>query len=415
MNLKPSSVGEGVSFWVKNMHINTIKWIDRYIGPPVCLVLGSVRALQEFIRRDKRLDKDPEKILVLKLWGMGSILLASPALRAIKGRFSSARVTLLTLEENRDLVELLPSVDRVYGFNIGSIMTFPLNFLKMIMAVRRERYDLLIDLEFFANFTAIVAFCSGIPLSVGFTTPKFWRDRFYNVKVSFDHSRHASQIFLKVAQSVGANGGGLSFMPERFALQKGKDTGLEALFTGDCNRPVVCFNINASAMCYRRRWPAEYFSVVAGRLIRAGFTVVLIGSREDRGYVDDFLKLIEPSPYLINLCGKTNIRQLIALLERCTFFVGNDSGPLHIAAIMGIPTVSFFGPETPYLYGPHGNHNYVFYKDLYCSPCLNVYNAKTTYCNDNICLKEIRPEEVLSVIYQKFIRKGTDEKDYIRL
>jgi ADP-heptose:LPS heptosyltransferase len=91
----------------------------------------------------------------------------------------------------------------------------------------------------------------------------------------------------------------------------------------------------------------------------------------------------------------------MALLSLSTACISNDSGPLHIAAALGIPTVSFFGPESPLLYGPRGNGHTVFYAGIYCSPCLNVYNAKQAMCSgDNTCMQAITPEQVISALLQ---------------
>jgi ADP-heptose:LPS heptosyltransferase len=92
---------------------------------------------------------------------------------------------------------------------------------------------------------------------------------------------------------------------------------------------------------------------------------------------------------------------MIALLSICDACISNDSGPLHIAAALGIRTVSFFGPESPLLYGPRGEGHTVFYAGIYCSPCLNVYNAKKAMCNgNNICMQEITPEQVIDLLMQ---------------
>ena len=69
---------------------------------------------------------------------------------------------------------------------------------------------------------------------------------------------------------------------------------------------------------------------------------------------------------------------------------------------LGIPTISFFGPETPSLYGPVSGEYYVFYKNIYCSPCLNIYNTKNSDCKNNECLKLIKPGEVLELIKSKW-------------
>ena len=108
---------------------------------------------------------------------------------------------------------------------------------------------------------------------------------------------------------------------------------------------------------------------------------------------------MSPSPNLIDLCGVIGLEQLVLLLQRSHLFIGNDSGPLHLAAAAGIPTVSFFGPETPALYGPRGGAHTVLYKGIPCSPCLNVYNSKdNSSCRNNVCMKSIGVDEAWAAV-----------------
>jgi ADP-heptose:LPS heptosyltransferase len=120
----------------------------------------------------------------------------------------------------------------------------------------------------------------------------------------------------------------------------------------------------------------------------------LIGGKGDVSYTNGFFQQFFETGNIINLCGKLSISQLIGLFSRSCFLTTNDSGPLHIATTMGLPTISFFGPETPYLYGPQGKKHHVFYSDIFCSPCLNIFNSKLADCDDNVCLKQIDPESV---------------------
>jgi len=71
---------------------------------------------------------------------------------------------------------------------------------------------------------------------------------------------------------------------------------------------------------------------------------------------------------------------------------------------LGLPTISFFGPETPYLYGPQDCCHHIFYSDIFCSPCINIFNSKSSDCQENICLKKITPASVLKVIEEKYIK-----------
>jgi ADP-heptose:LPS heptosyltransferase len=100
------------------------------------------------------------------------------------------------------------------------------------------------------------------------------------------------------------------------------------------------------------------------------------------------------------------LKELISLMKTSHLFLGNDSGPLHIAEACRLPNVSFFGPESPKVYGHSGDKNYTFYSDLPCSPCLNVYTNKDTRCSDNICLKMIKPDDVIKVLQEKYFRES---------
>ena len=131
--------------------------------------------------------------------------------------------------------------------------------------------------------------------------------------------------------------------------------------------------------------------------------VILIGTKPDREYVADFIQGLPDSSRVIDLCGKTSLKELLGLFRGATLLLTNDGGPLHFAVAVGLPTVSLFGPETPYLYGPPEGQHIVFYEDLFCSPCLTIYNSKQHGCGDNICLQAIDPGRVLKVIQERFL------------
>lgn len=113
---------------------------------------------------------------------------------------------------------------------------------------------------------------------------------------------------------------------------------------------------------------------------------------------------------ILNVAGKTDIGELFSLIEMSYLMITNDTGPLHIASLYGKNIAAFFGPETPVVYGPLNDNALVFYSnDLYCSPCLSVYdNKKTLYgniCVKNICLLEFKPIDVYNRIEKAFLQQ----------
>jgi heptosyltransferase-2 len=140
-----------------------------------------------------------------------------------------------------------------------------------------------------------------------------------------------------------------------------------------------------------KRWFPESFAAAGDRLIEdLSAQVVLFGSREDRQITD----LVEQHAHrpLINLAGKTNLKEAIAAISRCSLFISNDSGLMHIAGALNIPTVAIFGSTNPVTTSPVGDRSVVIYKGASCSPCL-----KETCPTDFRCMEMISVEEVCEV------------------
>ena len=128
-----------------------------------------------------------------------------------------------------------------------------------------------------------------------------------------------------------------------------------------------------------------------------GYAIGVIGMKADQPVAQVIADHCR-SPHCVNLAGYTgSVRQLLALFHRASLLVTNDGGPGQFAALTPLPTITFFGPETPQLYQPLGSNGYSFFLSLPCSPCLTAYNHRTSPCDgDNQCLKLITPEQVLA-------------------
>jgi ADP-heptose:LPS heptosyltransferase len=377
--------------------------VDQFLGPPVCLAVSAVKALRARVRPPgQRAPAGHANILVIKFWGMGSIVLTTPMLRALKAAYPGCRITFLTFEQNESLCRAIRSIDRVYAYRAISPAVFLRSFAALVSFLRRERFDVAIDLEFFANFTAIVTAISGAPVTVGYDGPKSWRRPFYTNRFAFDH-KHITEVFLKAASALGVEVGG-AHLDAPVVDDELRAARLNQLLRDRevaATDQLICINVNASPLEYKRRWPLASYAELIRRLLATlpAIRLVLIGSSEDTGYVDALIRQLGPHRHLINLCGSIDIGQLVLLLRRARLLIGNDSGPLHLAVAVGTPTVSFFGPETPALYGPQGDAHTVLYKNLPCSPCLNVYNSKENpACHDNVCMQAIGVDEAWAAV-----------------
>jgi ADP-heptose:LPS heptosyltransferase len=149
------------------------------------------------------------------------------------------------------------------------------------------------------------------------------------------------------------------------------------------------------------QWPAVRFASVADEIIRRwGTPVILTGSASEASLVQHIAGLMREKATI--LCGQINLPRMAALLERSFLYVGNDTGPMHIAAAVGTPIVSIFGArDFPERWYPAGAGHSVLRRDVPCSPCF-----KEVCDRDLICLKRIEVDDVLSAVEQQFSRRN---------
>lgn len=375
------------------MPITLAKLIDLYVGTAIFACLN----LLGMLRRSSGGPPpgEPRRILLVKFWGIGSILLLSPVMRAVRRRYPESHIALLTLSRNAGLRPLLPAVDEILTLDLESTWRVPLELLRVVRAVRSGRFDLVVDCEFFAKAAAILTFLSGAPRRVGFYRDEKLRQRLYTDGVPFRHDRHVARAFCELLAPLQIPADPADHRlaePDAAAREEASELLGAARVPGE----FVVVNVNASELAYERRWAPAKFAELSRRMAeRLDVDVLLVGSPSERGYVSE-VEVRSASKRVKSVAGRTSLTGLQALLVRSLLFVTNDSGPLHLAAQSGVPCVALFGPETPDLYGPVGEGHIVFYRRLPCSPCMSVHDMKQVVCHGQVdCLKEIGVDEVM--------------------
>lgn len=356
---------------------------DRVLGKIASLVLQPARWLR---RRSK--PAPPKRVLAVKFWGLGSLQLLTPSFRALRRRHPQADLVLLTLESNREFAEGLGLFDRVECVDLGATRWRHLIWALMASAhgIRRQAFDVVYDFEFFTRFSAVVSLLSGAPRTFGFSAPGITRGGFHTDLVPFRRSWHVARNFRALAG--GENGADVQPSDLKPYCVR-PDHRLEAtlaLIENDISGPgpLVILNPNAGELSLERRWPAERYAELARRLVvEDGARVIVVGSAREREHVRHVRALIGllPKGRCIDLSGRLSFGGLVALLRQAEVFITNDSGPMHVAAAQGVPTIGLFGPETPQLYRPIGHRARFLYAPTLCSPCINVHNNKLITCH----------------------------------
>jgi ADP-heptose:LPS heptosyltransferase len=270
------------------------------------------------------------------------------------------------------------------------------DLLKTLGHLAFARYDAVLDMEFFSNFSSLVAFLTNAPLRVGFFLRRSFRERVLTRTVYYNSAQHISDAYLALGRAIGVGGSG---DPSTIRWVRDEDRpSLARLLEGHGVGPserIVVFNVNASDLCLERRWPRDRFAELCRRIrAEAPIRPIFIGTRAQRDYVASVVSAVG-DPSCLNLAGETDFGGLLSLLERAALIVGNDSGPLHVAEALGRPIVALYGPESPVHYGMRLPNAATYFANLYCSPCLNAANVKVAPCGgDNLCMRSIPVEDV---------------------
>ncbi len=389
------------------MKIKHMKVLDKYAGFIICIFISALDKFKRLFSKvvEQKSPSSANKILFIKFWGMGSIILSAPLIRSVRHKYPKAKIIFLTFSTNKEICELIGMIDEIIYLDRDNFYRFFLGTIKMFVRLRREKIDIVFNLEFFARFPSIITYLSRGKIKVEFHSQLLWRGNFPKIKVPFNFYYHNKENFLNLAREIGIEGNYAKL--ERIKIPQAERDAVERILGNECiykDSLLIGMNVNASDLAYERRWPKENYAKIATYLARKyNSKIVFIGAEHDAGYVADTLNLMPSKENIVNIAGKINIKKLAALLERCDLFISNDSGPLHLAVAAGTPTVSFFGPETPVLYGPIGSRHLLFFKNMVCSPCLNVHNLKTVQCDRKVkCLRSISVEEVITSIEQSY-------------
>jgi ADP-heptose:LPS heptosyltransferase len=384
------------------VNLKSIKKIDRFAGWAICSLLALHNALMKPFRM--RSDSPPKNILLIKFFGMGSIVLAQPLLKMVRTAYPGARIHFLTFSSNVGVLDLFGNSDEVLQTEVKPLHKFIIDTLRILLLLRRKKIDIAFNLEFFSRYTSIVTYLSGARKRVEFYSEVLWRGNLFTTGVKFNPYLHVKDNFLRLAEVAGV--AGTAEPAPRPSIANDITTHisdmLQAHGIGPSDRKI-CINVNAGDLAIERRWPEQRFIELIDRLSAHPVKIILIGARNDAPYVEQVVNKVKDRRSIVNLAGKTSIKELAAVFQLCDLTITSDSGPLHLADAVGATTVSFFGPETPVLYGPRNGRNLVFYRAEKCSPCLDVLNAKTVSCDYHVqCMTGISAEEVHTALLRQY-------------
>jgi ADP-heptose:LPS heptosyltransferase len=392
------------------MNIQFQRAVDRYAGVPICALLSLVNRVVS----NEPDGAPPKNILVILLSEMGSLVLAHPMFMRLKQQYPEAQIHVLMFAKNREVLDLLGVVPRenVMTLDDGSLKGLVGDSLSAIRRMHKLKIDAVIDCELFARISSIFSYLSGASTRVGFhphTQEGLYRGSFINRPVLYNPYRHLTQQFLTLASAMESTTDPVAkLLPAPYTgktpvLEFPREELIETyrelhnFFPAIKDKKLVLIYPSGGILPIRA-WPLKSYFQLGKALLDEGYAVGVIGMKDDREISQSVVDHCK-SPACVNLAGYTrSVRHLLAVFHRADLLVTNDGGPGQFAALTPqLPSIIFFGPETPALYKSLGNNAYCFHRQLPCSPCLTAYNHRTSPCDgDNQCLKQITVEQVLA-------------------
>ncbi len=359
-----------------------------------------------------------ERILLVKPSALGDVVHTLPVLVKLRARYPEARIDWLITPENSDLVRHHPDLSNTVLFPRKSYSHFGRNWsatvgpFQLLSAIRRNRYDLAIDLHGQLR-SAVFTLGSGAPVRIGFDRPRGriegegakrlpgafgqrhgWMGAREGSWIAYTHripiptlDVHAVDRYLWLAPMLA-----LDDLPPDFTihlLPQATRSSEELLEShGLSGKPIAV--LVPGTIWETKHWHVAGFAQVGRHLIKSGLDVVVAGTNRDRPRSQ---AIIAACPGAHDLSGQTTVAGLVALIRRAAICVTNDSGSMHLAVAVGSPVVSVFGPTNPVWIGPYGQPHAVVRVDVPCAPC---YLKDMRSCpNHHICMHKVTAPMVI--------------------
>ena len=350
--------------------LHALKTLDRIAGKLLC------RCLPPLPRRPFL--GELKSVLLIRPGGIGDAVLLIPTIRALKQAFPYVTIDVLAEKRNGGVFHLCDVVNNIYLYdNLSGLRTLFCG-----------RYDAVIDTEQWYRLSAIVARFISAPVKIGFATNE--RRRMFTHGVPYDLDVYEPENFASLLKPLGIDyqcgaAGATLGVPSQ-SMSKATQL-LQPLCSGSF------VSIFPGASIPEKRWGADCFRRVAEILTAFGVKIVVVGGKEDRQQGE----VITGGGLGLNLAGMTSLPETAAVIKKSSLLLSGDSGVLHIAVGLGVPTVSLFGPGSAWKWAPQGDRHIVISNELPCSPC-TVFGNTPPCPNNNRCMQDITVGEVVNAV-----------------
>jgi heptosyltransferase-2 len=331
-----------------------------------------------------------DKILIRGANWIGDAVMSMPAVKALKKAYSESKVSLLVRPSVAPLFEKDPNIDEIILYEDRFKTVAGRLNLAMILKKKGFSKAFLFQNSFDA---ALITFLAGIPERIGYD--RYRRGFLLTSPIPFngdDRKIHHIDYYLNLLRNIGIEVKRsvpwiYMSIDERLSASKAM-SGL--------TRPIIGINPSATYGSSKMWLPERFAEVAYWFAAETNGSIIIFGNKKETNIANEIEYLINrqalQSASLLNLSGKTTLRELIGLISECDIFLTNDSGPMHIAYATGTPTAAIFGSTSPELTGHLSAGSIVLKADSKCSPCFERTCANKN--NDMRCMYAIESEDV---------------------
>ena len=356
------------------------------------------------IKGDKLISKDIHSILLIQLGDIGDVVWATPTFRAVKEAYPQANVSVLLRESFGSLLEADPHIHKIFEIKRykGNLLGKAKKQLEFIRDLRVEHFDLVFDLRL-DDRGAFMAFLSGAPIRVSIVHRGLWQKKFFSHLVAPPSSDKriygAAEQSLQIVREFGIDT--KDIIPKLWVSEKVKERVKQLLDREGVMAVSRWITLNPFSRWQYKEWGYEkWVQIVDWLWEEYEIPTVIVGAPEEREKSIDIVNKCKGR--IFNLTGKTNLDELAGVLSLSVLHLGVDSAAPHIAAAVGTPTITIYGPSEWLVWAPIGETHSVVTPDCDCAPC---HQKGCDGSGISKCLEELTIDKVERAI-QGFLDKS---------
>lgn len=338
---------------------------------------------------------DLKKILIINTYGIGDVLFTTPVISNLRRAFPHSTIAYLANRRTADFLQFDRDIAQVFVYERDEFVGNYRKYLELFNSIKEQAFDVVFDFSLNSSFGFLCA-ASGIKMRVGLDYRKRGRFLTHRLPILGFEEKHVVEYYLDLLRLVGIP---VNTKQMKLDVPSQDCSWAKEWLKGqkiDRAKPLIAVLPGGGASwgkaARHKRWPAPKYADLIDKIIENfDAAIILLGDSKEEELCREVVNLAHFPLY--SAVGDTSLLGLAALLMNCKGAIVNDGGPLHVAAAVGVKTISIFGPVDPHVYGPYpmANHT-VVQKLLPCQPCYRRFRMAN--CGHISCLGDLTVQEV---------------------